>query len=336
MVDGAPEPITSQFRLGFGSVALLVETVRDEAAIRRVVESSFGQYQSLRHIRHLEREVAEAQAALSEAERYEAPCGEFDRIGRYRQLRAEVDARRRARGSRSRPARARALDDVEPGRVMLLRQRGSGDGLGVVIGVHRLRGHRILLDVLLPHGSLVRTKAGNVKRVFWAAAAASPAAGDPESRGAPPRVGARLPRDARPRGRRAPRAPERARPPGSGRGGAPRRPGGRPRADRVPRLPVGGATPLRRRLEGDREGAQPARASSRGARGHPGRDLAGVPAGPRGPGRLRCRPAGRAPAEGRAGGVAPSRPRAPRRGGGPPRRLRRRDGLPRLPRSSRA
>jgi superfamily II RNA helicase len=167
VVDGSPEPIVSQFRLGFGSVALLVENVRDEAAIRRVVESSFGQYQSLRQIRHLEREVAEAQAALVEAERYQAPCGEFDRIGRYRQLRAEVDARRRAAGARSRPARARALDDVEPGRVILLRQRGTGTGLGVVVGVHRLRGDRVLIDTLLPHGSLVRAKAGNVKRVFW-------------------------------------------------------------------------------------------------------------------------------------------------------------------------
>ena len=168
VVEGSPEPIVSQFRLGFGSVALLVENVRDEAAIRRVVESSFGQYQSLRQIRHLEREVAEAQAALAEAERYQAPCGEFDRIGRYRQLRAEVDARRRAAGARSRPARARALDDVEPGRVILLRQRGTGTGLGVVVGVHRLRGDRVLIDTLLPHGSLVRAKAGNVKRVFWA------------------------------------------------------------------------------------------------------------------------------------------------------------------------
>jgi superfamily II RNA helicase len=168
VVDGAPEPITSQFRLSFGSVALLVETVRDEAAIRRVVESSFGQYQSLRQIRHLEREVAEAQAGLAEAERYRAPCGDLDRIGRYRDLRAEVDARRRALGARSRTARARALEDVEPGRVVLLRQRGSGGGLGVVVGVHRLRGHRVLLDTLLPHGSLVRSKAGNVKRVFWA------------------------------------------------------------------------------------------------------------------------------------------------------------------------
>jgi superfamily II RNA helicase len=168
VVDGAPEPITSQFRLGFGSVALLVENVRDEAAIRRVVESSFGQYQSLRQIRHLEREVADAEGALAEARRYEAPCGDLTRIGRYRELRAEVEARRRSSGARSRPARARALDDVESGRIVLLRQRGSGGGLGVVVGVHRLRGHRVLLDALLPHGSLVRTKAGNVKRVFWA------------------------------------------------------------------------------------------------------------------------------------------------------------------------
>jgi ATP-dependent RNA helicase HelY len=168
VVDGSPEPITSQFRLGFGSVALLVENVRDEAAIRRVVESSFGQYQSLRQIRHLEREVVDAEGALAEATRYEAPCGDLGRIGRYRGLRAEVEARRRSSGTRSRPARARALDDVEPGRIVLLRQRGSGGGLGVVVGVHRLRGHRVLLDTLLPHGSLVRTKAGNVKRVFWA------------------------------------------------------------------------------------------------------------------------------------------------------------------------
>jgi ATP-dependent RNA helicase HelY len=168
VIDGAPEPIVSQFRLGFGSVALLVDTVREEAAIRRVVESSFGQYQSLRRIRQLEREVQEATAALAEAERYVAPCGDLPRIGRYRALRADVDARRRAAGARTRPARARALEDVEPGRVVLLRQRGTGSGVGVVLGVHRLRGHRVLLDTLLPHGSVVRTKAGNVKRVFWA------------------------------------------------------------------------------------------------------------------------------------------------------------------------
>jgi superfamily II RNA helicase len=160
--------VESRFRLGYGSVALLIDHVREEAAIRRIVESSFGQYQSLQHARRLEREVAESHEGLREAERYEAPCGEFERIGRYRVLRAEVDARRRARGGRGRPSRTRALEDVEPGRLVLLRQRGSGGGLGVVLGTHRLSGNRVLLDALLPHGSVVRTKPGNVKHVFWA------------------------------------------------------------------------------------------------------------------------------------------------------------------------
>src|SRR5262249_42568796 len=155
VVDGAPEPIRSQFRLGYGSVALLLETVRDEAAIRRIVESSFGQYQNLRQIRRLEREVAEAQAELEEAQRYAAPGGDFSRIGRYRALRAEAEARRRQLGARTRPARSRAADDLEPGRVVLLRQRG-GSGLGIVLGTHRLRGNRALVDALLPHGSVVR------------------------------------------------------------------------------------------------------------------------------------------------------------------------------------
>jgi ATP-dependent RNA helicase HelY len=168
VVDGPPEPIESQFRLGYGSVALLLEVVRDQQAIRRIVESSFGQFQNLRQIRRLEAEVAETERALAEAERYAAPCGDFDRIGRYRALQAEVEARRRALGARSRAVRARAsVEEVEPGRVVLLRQRG-GRGLGVVVGTHRLRGSRVLFDTLLPHGSLIRAKPGNIKRVFWA------------------------------------------------------------------------------------------------------------------------------------------------------------------------
>jgi ATP-dependent RNA helicase HelY len=168
VVDGAPEPVESQFRLGYGSVALLLETVRDEQAIRRIVESSFGQHQSLRQIRRLEREAREEEEALAEARRYEAPCGDFARIGRYRAVRAEVEARRRALGARARPSRSRVAVDVEPGRLVLLRQRGgAGAGIGVVLGTHRLRS-RVLVDVLLPHGSVVRAKAGNVKRAFWA------------------------------------------------------------------------------------------------------------------------------------------------------------------------
>ena len=303
VVDGAPEPIVSQFRLGFGSVALLVENVRDEAAIRRVVESSFGQYQSLRQVRHLEREVAEAQAALAEAERYAAPCGEFDRIGRYRQLRAEVDARRRAAGSRSRPARARALDDVEPGRVVLLRQRGSGGGLGVVVGVHRLRGNRVLLDTLLPHGSLVRTKAGNVKRVFWAT---PPLLLPPAIRNLAAHhhgwgrdVKETLARDGGALLARLGELDLHTLVEGERRGDP---------ADALERIECH-ACPWEARPRC--EAAWKAIEKERGrlehrrtrTREHPRRDLAGVSAGSGGPGRIRRRPAGRAAAEGRAGGI---------------------------------
>jgi ATP-dependent RNA helicase HelY len=168
VTDGPPEPIESQFRLGFGSVALLTETVRDRAAIRRIVESSFAQYQSLRVIRRLERELAEAEAAAAEARRYAAPCGDLPRIGRYRAARAEAEARQRARGGRRRGARARGGEEVEPGRLVLLRHRGGrGDDVGVVLATHRVRGGT-LIDALLPHGSVVRGRTGAVKRVFWA------------------------------------------------------------------------------------------------------------------------------------------------------------------------
>ncbi|MBI2461092.1 MAG: hypothetical protein HYV61_06310, partial [Candidatus Rokubacteria bacterium] len=59
------------------------------------------------------------------------------------------------------------LHEVEPGRLILLRRRGGG-GLGLVLAVHRLKGNRVLVDTLLPHGSVMRVKAANVKKVFWA------------------------------------------------------------------------------------------------------------------------------------------------------------------------
>src|SRR5438477_9631541 len=58
VVDGPPEPVLSQFKLGYGSVALLLATGQDMATIRRTVESSFGQYQNPKKIRGLEAEVA--------------------------------------------------------------------------------------------------------------------------------------------------------------------------------------------------------------------------------------------------------------------------------------
>src|SRR4029078_3892522 len=43
VVEGAPGPVGGQFKLGYGSVALLLGSGNDMAAIRRTVESSFGQ-----------------------------------------------------------------------------------------------------------------------------------------------------------------------------------------------------------------------------------------------------------------------------------------------------
>ncbi len=163
VVDGPSEPIVSQFKLGYGSVALLLSTGKDLATIRRTVESSFGQYQNLKKIRGLEAEVRSLETAVEDARAFRAPCGDFSRIGRYRAVRAEVEAARMARGRGGR--RGRSVADAEPGRLALVRRK-SGASLGVVMGADQRR-HRTLLTVLLPHGGTVQMKEGNVKRVFW-------------------------------------------------------------------------------------------------------------------------------------------------------------------------
>lgn len=166
VVDGSPEPIESQFRLGYGSAALLIGTGADPEALRRRVEASFGQYQNLRRIREMEAEVQGLEASLTEARRYVAPCGDFARIGRYRRARQELEARRRQVGHGAR-RREQSLVEAEPGRLALVRRRG-GPSLALILGVHSIRGHRMLIDALLPHGAVVRLKSGVIKRIFWA------------------------------------------------------------------------------------------------------------------------------------------------------------------------
>lgn len=165
VVDSPPEPIESQFKLGYASVAALVGTGADPAALRRRIESSFGQYQNLRRIRDLEAEVRALEQARVEAAAYEAPCGEFARIGRYRRARQEVEARRAALGRGGRRGDRSPLE-AEPGRLALVRRKGA-PSLAMILGVHGIRGHRALVDALLPHGAVVRLKAGLVKRIFW-------------------------------------------------------------------------------------------------------------------------------------------------------------------------
>jgi superfamily II RNA helicase len=165
-VDAPPEPIESQFRLGYGSVAQLLGTGAEPEVLRRRVESSFGQYQNLKRVRGLEAEVHGLEVALEEARRYEAPCGDFSRISRYRQLRQEAEARRLALGRGGRRGE-RGVFDAEPGRLVLIRRRGGG-ALGAIVGVHSIRGHRVIVDALLAHGGIVRVKSGLIKRIFWA------------------------------------------------------------------------------------------------------------------------------------------------------------------------
>jgi superfamily II RNA helicase len=170
VIDGSPEPIESQFKLGYGSVALLLSTGATPDALRRRIESSFGQYQNLKRIREVEADVGALEASLEELRRYPAPCGDFQRIGRYRRARQEVEARRHAlgRGGGKRGERAeRPVAEAEPGRLVLVR-RGGAPTLAMVLGIHAIRSHRVLIDALLPHGATVRVKSGVIKRVFWA------------------------------------------------------------------------------------------------------------------------------------------------------------------------
>ena len=179
VIDGAPEPIESQFKLGYGSAALLLSTGAPPEALRRRIESSFGQYQNLRRIRDMEGEVRRLEAARDEAGGYTAPCGEFDRIGRYRRARQEIEARRRALGRGGRRGE-KSVVEAEPGRLVLVRRKGAPT-LALILAVHAIRGHRVLVDALLPHGAVARVKSGVIKRVFWA----TPPVGVPRETRAP-------------------------------------------------------------------------------------------------------------------------------------------------------
>src|SRR5262249_13544112 len=152
VLDGSPEPIESQFKLGYGSVALLLATGAEPEVIRRRIEQSFGQYQNLKAIRQIEADVQTLAGSLAEARQYPAPCGDFARIGRYRRARTEAEARRHAMGKGSH-RRERSVVEAEPGRLALVRRRG-GPSLALILGVHSMRGHRALLDALLPTGAV--------------------------------------------------------------------------------------------------------------------------------------------------------------------------------------
>src|SRR5262245_52158473 len=180
VVDGAPEPIESQFKLGYSSVALLIATGAPPEVLRRRVEASFGQYQNLKRMREMEAEVQRLESKAAEARGFAAPCGDFIRMGRYRKLREEVEARRRASGRGGRGERSPI--EAEPGRLVLVKRRGA-PSLAAILGIHSIRGHRALVDALLPHGAVVRLKAGAIKQILWS----TPPLVVPRDRGRDPR-----------------------------------------------------------------------------------------------------------------------------------------------------
>ena len=94
LLAGAPEPIQSRFRVGYSSAALLVDLYRDPAAIRRVIESSFGQYQNRQRIQVLEKERAELLTRLASAEGISSPCCPIPDLLAYREKRATLEAER--------------------------------------------------------------------------------------------------------------------------------------------------------------------------------------------------------------------------------------------------
>jgi len=86
-----PEPIQSQFRIGYSSAALLVLTYENLDDIRRNVESSFGQFQNRKRIEVIERQIAELTGRLKATRRVDIPCCPVEELLAYQAKRQELE-----------------------------------------------------------------------------------------------------------------------------------------------------------------------------------------------------------------------------------------------------
>ena len=214
VVDGSPEPIVSQFKLGYGSVALLLGSGSDMAAIRRigrvlvrpVPEPQAHPGRSRRRWRSLETAVADgARAFTRPAATSPASAATVGSAPRWRRAR-----RPRGRGGR----RGRAYGGGRGARAPRARAAPRRPGLGLLCRVDARGATGAHPACCCPTASIVQLKAGHVKRVFWADAAPA----------RPARLGAPHPRRSReqlaradgagaPRARAEPRAPRGRSPP---------------------------------------------------------------------------------------------------------------------------
>lgn len=105
VIRGRPEPIESQFRVGYSSAALLVASLHDPRAIRQTIERSFGQFQNVKRMQVLEAEREELLAKLAKAEGFASPCCDISELIQYQEKRALVEAERRKLRGSGRPRR---------------------------------------------------------------------------------------------------------------------------------------------------------------------------------------------------------------------------------------
>ena len=107
LVQGAPEPIESRFRIGYSSAALLIEAHREPDAIRKTIEKSFGQFQNRRKIEAIRMDQEGLIRRMAEAEGMASPCCDWATLIDYRERRAAVEQEReRLRNLRVATARA--------------------------------------------------------------------------------------------------------------------------------------------------------------------------------------------------------------------------------------
>jgi len=87
LIRGRPEPIESQFRIGYSSAALLLRNYPEEGSIRKIVESSFGQFQNRKKMEELEEGIEETEEKVKECRSFRPFCGDLQEILIYRQVR---------------------------------------------------------------------------------------------------------------------------------------------------------------------------------------------------------------------------------------------------------
>jgi len=91
LIRGKAEPIESQFRIGYSSAALLLRNYAEDQAIRKIIESSLGQYQNRKKIEILELDIEELGEKARGCRSFQPYCKEAETLQQYRQWREKEE-----------------------------------------------------------------------------------------------------------------------------------------------------------------------------------------------------------------------------------------------------